>query len=90
MLGPICFGQLVDDICIHWEKMQCGETGSCQLYDNDKFRLKLYGYELLFKVIGLAFMLLSLVMAKVTKVNHDDSLGGDNTDVELREQSSVE
>ena len=89
MLGPICFGQLVDDICIHWEKTQCGETGSCQLYDNDKFRLKLYGYELLFKVIGLAFMLLSLVMAKVTKFN-DDSLGGDDTDVELREQSSVE
>ena len=68
MLGPICFGKLIDDICIQWEKSDCSGTGSCRLYDNDNFRLKLYGYQTAFKGAGLIFIILAFIMAKVTKI----------------------
>ena len=65
-LGPICFGKLIDGICIQWEN-SCSGSGACRLYDNDIFRLKLLGYTALFEFLGLVFITLALIVAKVTK-----------------------
>ena len=66
MLGPICFGKLIDGICIQWEN-NCSGGGACRLYDNDSFRLKFLGYQTIFRFLGLAFATIALIVAKVTK-----------------------
>ena len=63
MLGPICFGKLIDGICIQWENSCIGRAGACRLYDNDMLRLKLYGYQASFRLLGLVFIIVALVSA---------------------------
>lgn len=69
MLGPICFGKLIDDICIQWDKDRtCAGSGFCRLYDNNNFRFKLIGYQTAFRVLGLVFVVIALIVAEVNKV----------------------
>ncbi|CAC5359883.1 unnamed protein product [Mytilus coruscus] len=44
--GPLISGGLIDSTCLVW-KESCGVRGSCAIYDNDVFRLKLHGYSLI-------------------------------------------
>ncbi|XP_076471762.1 solute carrier organic anion transporter family member 2A1-like [Babylonia areolata] len=80
LLGPICFGKLIDGICIQWEQ-SCTGGGACLLYDNADFRLKLYGYQVLFLAVSLVFILLALLSARVTRKfkENEEPLGGDAT-----------
>ncbi|XP_076437485.1 solute carrier organic anion transporter family member 2A1-like [Babylonia areolata] len=67
ILGPVIFGKLIDGICIQWEQRSCTGGGACQLYDNDSFRLKLLGYQLIFRALSFVFAILAFISAKVTK-----------------------
>lgn len=66
MLGPILFGRWIDGICIQWEH-SCTGSGACRLYDNDTLRMKLMGYQLIFRILALVFYGLTYVSARVTK-----------------------
>ncbi|XP_076437182.1 solute carrier organic anion transporter family member 2A1-like [Babylonia areolata] len=77
MLGPICFGKLIDGICIQWEQ-SCTGGGACLLYDNDNFRLKLMGYQIIFRGLSLMFVVLAFIAAKVT--NKFEKNNGDPLD----------
>ncbi|PVD27050.1 hypothetical protein C0Q70_12200 [Pomacea canaliculata] len=66
MLGPILFGKIVDGICIQWEN-SCFGRGACRLYDNDMFRLRMLGYQIGFRFLGLLLSISALVYAIVTK-----------------------
>ena len=63
MLGPICFGKLIDGICIQWENSCIEGAEACHLYDNDMLLLKLYGYQASFRLLGLVFIIVALVSA---------------------------
>ena len=77
MLGPICFGKLIDGICIQWEH-SCTGGGACHLYDNDSFRFKLIGFQTLFRFLGFVFVTVGLVVAKVTgKFENSDAAKAD-------------
>ncbi|KAL8573006.1 hypothetical protein ACOMHN_010436 [Nucella lapillus] len=85
MLGPIIFGKLIDGICIQWEHESCGTTGrgACRLYDNDTFRMKLWGYQTIFRVLAMALMAVAYLSARITRKfddNDDKKLSGDNDD----------
>ncbi|KAL8618456.1 hypothetical protein ACOMHN_049873 [Nucella lapillus] len=67
MLGPICFGKLIDGTCIQWED-SCTGGGACLLYDNDDFRWKLIGYQTIFRVGALFFIVLAYIFARVTGI----------------------
>ena len=91
MLGPILFGKLIDGICIQWENSCVAGTGACRLYDNDSFRLKLFGYQASFRFLGLVFIIVSLVSAIRSGKFRDDAKGlgpgkksdGENGEMEL-------
>ncbi|KAK7106612.1 solute carrier organic anion transporter family member 2A1-like isoform X1 [Littorina saxatilis] len=80
MLGPICFGKLIDGICIQWEH-GCTGSGSCRLYDNENFRWKLLGYQTAFRFMGFVCVVIALIIAKVT--NKFDKVKDVPKDLEL-------
>ena len=82
MLGPICFGKLIDGICIQWEN-NCSGGGACRLYDNDSFRFKLIGYQAIFRFLGLVFATIALIVAKVTKKFENDNVTKAEADMKL-------
>ncbi|XP_051878277.1 solute carrier organic anion transporter family member 2B1-like [Pristis pectinata] len=47
--GPILFGVIIDSTCIQWE-YKCGYITSCQYYDNDLFRKRFMGFQIIFLV----------------------------------------
>lgn len=40
--SPLIFGSAIDWTCLVWRRDECDKTGSCLLYDRDKFR-NVYG-----------------------------------------------
>lgn len=40
--SPLIFGQAIDWTCVIWRRDECDKTGSCLLYDREKFR-NVYG-----------------------------------------------
>ncbi|KAM4702194.1 solute carrier organic anion transporter family member 2B1 isoform 1-T3 [Discoglossus pictus] len=54
--GPVMFGSVIDSTCILWGK-KCGKKAACQYYDNNLFRQRYIGLQLLFKVGALLFFL---------------------------------
>ncbi|KAJ7332126.1 hypothetical protein JRQ81_014306 [Phrynocephalus forsythii] len=61
--GPIAFGSMIDRSCLLWQD-QCGEQGSCYVYQN--FAMSRYTLiaGLMYKVMGLFFFLLACVLYK--------------------------
>ena len=40
--SPLLFGKAIDATCLVWRVDECEQSGSCLLYDREKFRL-IYG-----------------------------------------------
>ncbi|XP_015266882.1 PREDICTED: solute carrier organic anion transporter family member 4A1 [Gekko japonicus] len=61
--GPIAFGSMIDKSCLLWQN-QCGEQGSCYVYQN--FAMSRYTLiaGLIYKVIGSFFFLLACFLYK--------------------------
>ncbi|XP_076454928.1 solute carrier organic anion transporter family member 2A1-like [Babylonia areolata] len=79
MLGPICFGKLIDSVCIQWGD-SCKGGGACRLYDNVKLRWTMYGYGALFQTAGFILIILTAITARITnkfQKNTMASAGGD-------------
>ncbi|XP_053564740.1 solute carrier organic anion transporter family member 2B1 isoform X2 [Bombina bombina] len=54
--GPVMFGSVIDSTCVLWGK-KCGKKAACQYYDNNLFRQRFIGLQLLFKVGAFIFFL---------------------------------
>lgn len=65
MLGPIVFGNFIDEVCDVWD-VTCVGRGRCLRYDNDSFRVKLHGYTSLALTAALAFIIFAYIYARRT------------------------
>uniref|UniRef100_A0A3Q3BFD5 Solute carrier organic anion transporter family member n=1 Tax=Kryptolebias marmoratus TaxID=37003 RepID=A0A3Q3BFD5_KRYMA len=61
--GPIAFGSVIDISCLLWQD-QCGEQGSCYIYQNSAMSLYTLIAGIIFKVLGTGFYLLASVLYK--------------------------
>ncbi|XP_058535586.1 solute carrier organic anion transporter family member 4A1 [Ochotona princeps] len=52
--GPIAFGWVIDKACLLWQD-QCGQPGSCFVYQNGAMSRYMLGVGLTYKVLGLIF-----------------------------------
>nr|XP_019944418.1 PREDICTED: solute carrier organic anion transporter family member 4A1 [Paralichthys olivaceus] len=59
--GPILFGSVIDISCLLWQN-QCGERGSCYLYQNSEMSHYILGAGIICKILGTIFFLLANVM----------------------------
>lgn len=56
--GPIAFGSVIDISCLLWQD-QCGEQGSCYLYQNSAMSQYTLTAGIIYKVLGTVFFLLA-------------------------------
>ncbi|KAH0619232.1 hypothetical protein JD844_019086 [Phrynosoma platyrhinos] len=61
--GPIAFGSMIDKSCLLWQN-QCGEQGSCFVYQNFAMSRYTLTAGLIYKVMGSLFFLLSCLLYK--------------------------
>nr|XP_029506187.1 solute carrier organic anion transporter family member 4A1-like [Oncorhynchus nerka] len=61
--GPIAFGSVIDISCLLWQD-QCGEQGSCYLYQNSAMSRYTLIAGIIYKVLGMMFFLLASVLYK--------------------------
>ncbi|OCT62430.1 solute carrier organic anion transporter family member 4A1 [Xenopus laevis] len=61
--GPIAFGSMIDISCLRWQK-QGGANGSCYFYQNSDMSNYMLMAGLVYKVLGLLFFLLALMLYK--------------------------
>ncbi|XP_078507736.1 solute carrier organic anion transporter family member 4A1 [Lissotriton helveticus] len=61
--GPIAFGSLIDISCLLWQH-QCGEQGSCYIYENSTMSQYTLIVGLAYKVMGSLFFLLACILYK--------------------------
>ncbi|KAM9296206.1 solute carrier organic anion transporter family member 4A1 [Gastrophryne carolinensis] len=61
--GPIAFGSMIDISCLLWQD-QHGEKGSCYMYRNTTMSSYMLVAGLMYKVLGLVFFLLALLLYK--------------------------
>uniref|UniRef100_A0A674C767 Solute carrier organic anion transporter family member n=1 Tax=Salmo trutta TaxID=8032 RepID=A0A674C767_SALTR len=61
--GPIAFGSVIDISCLLWQD-QCGEQGSCYLYQNSAMSRYTLIAGIIYKVLGTLFFLLASVLYK--------------------------
>ncbi|XP_062398063.1 solute carrier organic anion transporter family member 4A1 [Sardina pilchardus] len=59
--GPIAFGSVIDISCLLWQD-QCGEQGSCYLYQNSAMSRYTLIAGIIYKVLGTLFFLLASVL----------------------------
>ncbi|XP_041953749.1 solute carrier organic anion transporter family member 4A1 isoform X2 [Alosa sapidissima] len=59
--GPIAFGSVIDISCLLWQD-QCGEQGSCYLYQNSAMSRYTLIAGIIYKVLGMLFFLLASVL----------------------------
>ncbi|XP_008841467.1 solute carrier organic anion transporter family member 4A1 isoform X2 [Nannospalax galili] len=93
--GPIAFGWVIDKTCLLWQD-QCGNQGSCFVYQNAAMSRYLLISGLVFKVLGLLFFTTACFLYKAPLGSSDgleaslpsQSSGSDNP-TELQLQSSV-
>lgn len=52
--GPIAFGWVIDKACLLWQD-QCGQQGSCFVYQNSAMSRYMLIAGLVYKVLGLLF-----------------------------------
>uniref|UniRef100_A0A8C8RBG4 Solute carrier organic anion transporter family member n=1 Tax=Pelusios castaneus TaxID=367368 RepID=A0A8C8RBG4_9SAUR len=61
--GPIAFGSMIDRSCLVWQD-QCGEQGSCYVYQNSAMSQYTLIAGIVYKVIGIVFFLLACFLYK--------------------------
>lgn len=64
---------MIDASCTVWQD-ECGETGSCWVYDNFEMSVRLLGLMVIFKVLSLTFTSLALKLYKPPKVQQSHEL----------------
>nr|KAG5699923.1 hypothetical protein BaRGS_018222 [Batillaria attramentaria] len=65
LLGPVIFGNMIDGVCSFWERT-CDGRGTCLLYDNDVFRVRLFSYVVVARAGGFLCILVAYISARVT------------------------
>ncbi|XP_075701339.1 solute carrier organic anion transporter family member 4A1 [Rhinoderma darwinii] len=71
--GPIAFGSMIDISCLLWQN-QSGEKGSCYLYHNSAMSSYMLIAGLVYKLLGLVFFLLALLLYKPPPASPANSL----------------
>lgn len=61
--GPITFGSVIDNSCMLWQD-QCGEQGSCYLYENSTMGVYTLTVGVIYKVLGSFFFFMALMLYK--------------------------
>lgn len=61
--GPIAFGSMIDKSCLLWQD-QCGEQGSCYVYQNSAMSRYTLITGLVYKVLGTTFFTIACVLYK--------------------------
>ncbi|XP_009977638.1 PREDICTED: solute carrier organic anion transporter family member 4A1 [Tauraco erythrolophus] len=61
--GPIAFGSMIDKSCLLWQD-QCGEQGSCYIYQNSAMSRYTLIAGLVYKVLGTTFFLVACLLYK--------------------------
>ncbi|GCC23332.1 solute carrier organic anion transporter family member 4A1 isoform X2 [Chiloscyllium punctatum] len=61
--GPIAFGSVIDISCLLWQD-QCGDRGSCYIYQNSAMSMYLLIAGVTYKVLGTLFFLIALCLYK--------------------------
>ncbi|XP_009071712.1 PREDICTED: solute carrier organic anion transporter family member 4A1 [Acanthisitta chloris] len=61
--GPIAFGSMIDKSCLLWQD-QCGEQGSCYVYQNSAMGRYTLITGLVYKVLGTTFFIVSCLLYK--------------------------
>ncbi|XP_060792871.1 solute carrier organic anion transporter family member 4A1-like [Neoarius graeffei] len=75
--GPIAFGSMTDISCLLWQE-QCGERGSCYLYQNSAMSRYTLITGAIYKFLGAVFFILASVMYKPPPESPQNSC--ENTD----------
>ncbi|XP_056404526.1 solute carrier organic anion transporter family member 4A1 [Hyla sarda] len=71
--GPIAFGSMIDISCLLWQN-QSGERGSCYMYQNSAMSNYMLIAGLVYKLLGLVFFLLALLLYKPPPVSPASSV----------------
>ncbi|KAJ7404435.1 Solute carrier organic anion transporter family member 4A1 [Pitangus sulphuratus] len=61
--GPIAFGSMIDKSCLLWQD-QCGEQGSCYVYQNSAMSRYTLIAGLVYKVLGTTFFIVACLLYK--------------------------
>ena len=61
--GPLLFGTVFDNACLLWQD-ECGETGACLYYDNERIGLHIFFVVVGFKVLSLLLLLMAWAFYK--------------------------
>ncbi|NWX74249.1 SO4A1 protein, partial [Alca torda] len=61
--GPIAFGSMIDKSCLLWQD-QCGEQGSCYIYQNSAMSRYTLIAGLVYKVLGTTFFIVACLLYK--------------------------
>ncbi|XP_017736694.1 PREDICTED: solute carrier organic anion transporter family member 4A1 isoform X3 [Rhinopithecus bieti] len=68
--GPIAFGWVIDKACLLWQD-QCGQQGSCLVYQNSAMSRYILIMGLLFKVLGVLFFATACCLYKPLSESSD-------------------
>ncbi|XP_071967053.1 solute carrier organic anion transporter family member 4A1 [Engystomops pustulosus] len=71
--GPIAFGSMIDISCLLWQN-QSGQKGSCYMYQNSAMSSYMLIAGLVYKLLGLVFFLLALLLYKPPPVSPASSV----------------
>ncbi|XP_049611579.1 solute carrier organic anion transporter family member 4A1 isoform X2 [Syngnathus scovelli] len=82
--GPIGFGSMIDISCLLWQD-QCGEQGSCYLYQNSAMSRYMLLAGVIYKVLGTIFFLLASILYKAPPESPQSSR--ENSDHEICNKS---
>lgn len=61
--GPIIAGAVLDQACTVWN-VECGVTGSCNVYDNQKLSINIFYLNLVAKALALTFFVAAIYIYK--------------------------
>ncbi|KAL1775626.1 solute carrier organic anion transporter family member 1A5 isoform X1 [Sigmodon hispidus] len=87
--ASIYFGSLIDQTCLYWGTLKCGEPGACRMYDINKFRRIYNGVPVALRGSSYlpAFFILMLVR-KLQVPEEIDSSGTEVAEMKLTEKES--
>ncbi|XP_041490048.1 solute carrier organic anion transporter family member 1A5-like isoform X1 [Microtus oregoni] len=87
--APIYFGALVDQTCIHWGTLKCGEPGACRMYDINNLRRTYLGLSAALRASSyLPAIFILKLMRKVQLHGETDSLETERAEMTLTEKES--
>ncbi|XP_067410215.1 solute carrier organic anion transporter family member 4A1 [Emydura macquarii macquarii] len=87
--GPIAFGSMIDQSCLVWQD-QCGEQGSCYVYQNFSMSRYTLIAGVIYKVAGTVFFLLACLNYKPPPPESQPGSSGasENGNCDLQENKS--